>query len=162
MKITDKYVFFWGGPFSQWFASSFRDEKGITYSCAEQYMMAQKALLFGDVDIYNQILSTDNPKQQKALGRKVRNFDPKKWDIVCKDIVKQGNMAKFSQNPKLKQMLRETGDRKLVEASPYDKIWGIGLGENDPRIHDEKNWQGKNYLGEVLMEVRDLLKLDNI
>jgi hypothetical protein len=157
MKVTDKYVLFWNGPFSQWFSSSFELDD-IRYSCAEQAMMAQKALLFSDTDSFNKIMKTTDPKEQKALGRKVKGFDVEIWSNACQDIVFQINVAKFGQNPGLKKTLMDTGDKQLVEASPYDKIWGIGLGENDARALDETKWLGQNLLGKVLNRVRDSFK----
>jgi hypothetical protein len=102
-------------------------------------------------------MSIDNPKEQKALGRQVKNFNVDKWNIIAKDIVYIGCYAKFSQNESLKQMLLETeGD--LVEASPYDKIWGIGLSSDQPEARNRNTWNGTNWLGEVLTKVREDLK----
>jgi ribA/ribD-fused uncharacterized protein len=155
--ITDKFVFFWGGTFSQWCPSTF-EIGGFQYNCCEQYMMAQKALFFDDFEIYNKIMETSHPAQQKALGRKVKGFDKEKWESVCREIVYDANFAKFTQNPKMMAELIETGDREIVEASPEDKIWGIGLHENDARVHDKSQWQGTNWLGEAIMQVREKLK----
>lgn len=157
MKTTDKYVLFWGGPFSQWFSSPFEMD-GVKYSCAEQAMMAQKAKLFDDKDSYNRILKTSSPKEQKAIGRKVRGFDVKIWSERCKQIVFEINVAKFSQNLNLKKALMDTGNKELVEASPYDTIWGIGLAEDDPKALDKSTWKGTNWLGETLTKVREELK----
>lgn len=154
---TDKFVFFWGGTFSQWCTSPF-EIGGFQYNCCEQYMMAQKALFFDDFVIYNQIMETSYPAQQKALGRKVKGFDKEKWDSVCREIVYDANFAKFTQNPKMLTELMATGDREIVEASPEDKIWGIGLHENDERVHDKSKWQGTNWLGEAIMQVREKLR----
>lgn len=121
-------------------------------------MMTRKARLFNDHEILEQILKAETPNQAKSLGRKVRNFDPQIWDEHKYEIVKQGNLLKFSQNEKFKEFLLSTGDRILVEASPYDKIWGIGMLETDPKAHDPSQWNGENLLGFALMEVRDLLK----
>lgn len=151
----DKYHFFWGGEFSQWYPSTFIiDEK--SYNCAEQYMMEQKALYFNDRESAIKIMNTSDPREQKALGRKVKNFDADKWMEVCYDIVLKGNIAKFSQNEELLEVLRSTGNKEIAEASPYDKIWGIGLDEYNPLILDKKNWNGMNLLGKVIMEVRDI------
>lgn len=152
MKITNKYVFFWGGPFSQWFKVDIVVD-GVTYNCAEQYMMAMKASFFGDAPSLSAIMKSNNPRDQKALGRKIVGFDPSKWSERCEFFVYKANIAKFS-NPELRKIMMETEDRLLVEASPYDKIWGIGLSENDPDIEDETKWKGSNLLGKVLMEVR--------
>lgn len=149
-----KYTFFWSGPFSQWYPSKFH-YNGKDYNCAEQFMMAQKASVFGDYDTLLKIMDTDQPKTQKALGRKVANFDPDLWTKIAKLVVSKGTMLKYTQNPDLAKMLLATGDTLLVEASPYDKVWGVGLAEDDPRILDQAQWQGTNWLGEILTHVRD-------
>lgn len=150
------YHFFYGGPFSQWYPSKFTVDD-FEYNCAEQYMMAEKARLFQDYDILDQILKADHPKQQKALGREVRNFDVDCWNKSARKIVYDGNYEKFNQNPDLKKQLFAKKEYILVEASPYDKIWGIGLGITHPDRFDRDKWRGKNWLGEVLMMVRDCL-----
>jgi ribA/ribD-fused uncharacterized protein len=156
-KVTDEFVLFWHGPFSQWHPSRFTVE-GIDYNCAEQFMMAEKARVFHDRTTENEILSAFDPSVQKKLGRKVQNFDAKTWDLVAQDVVYRGNVAKFTQNADLKRVLLETGERTLVEASPYDKIWGIGLSIDDPRALNPDKWLGTNWLGQVLMRVRWVLK----
>jgi ribA/ribD-fused uncharacterized protein len=155
--MEDNFVLFWGGPFSNWYPSEFI-HGGVDYNCGEQFMMQKKALYFGDTETANLIMQETSPREQKALGRKVKNFDAAAWDTVCQDIVYEGLLEKFSQNPELKDVLLDTGDRIIVEASPYDTIWGIGLGEHDPRALDQSQWRGKNYLGNVIMRVRDELK----
>lgn len=154
---TDKFVFFWGGTYSQWCPSPF-EIGGFQYNCCEQYMMAQKALLFDDFVSYTKIMETKQPAEQKALGRKVKGFDKDKWESVCRQIVYDANYAKFTQNPKMMAELMATGDREIVEASPEDKIWGIGLHESDERVHDKSKWQGTNWLGEAIMQVREKLR----
>lgn len=146
MKTTKNHVFFWGGIYSQWHKAPMTID-GVEYNCCEQYMMHQKALLFGDEDTAEEIMEARDPKEQKALGRKVKGFDSNRWDEACISIVYKGNLAKFSQNPSLKKELLETGDRILVEASPVDKIWGIGLADDAAGIDDPSNWKGKNLLG---------------
>ena len=153
MIITDDYVFFFGGICSQWVSSRFIID-GITYNCAEQYMMAKKALLFKDKEQLEKIMNTDNPRDQKHYGRQVKDFDAEKWEEVCKKHVYDANYAKFTQNESMLDELISYGDREIVEASPTDKIWGIGLAVDDPKIHDKSNWQGTNWLGEVIMQVR--------
>lgn len=153
-----KYHFFWGGPFSQWCPSKFTIE-GVEYNCAEQYMMAQKAILFGDTGIHSKIMACKEPSTQKSLGKKVSGFDLTTWQQNAKLIVYRGNLAKFSQNPNLYEYLVATGDLEIVEASPEDKIWGIGLHESNPDVHDKSKWQGTNWLGEVIMAVRADLKV---
>lgn len=157
MKITDKYVFFWNGTFSQWYPSKFEVD-GIQYNTAEQYMMHQKALFFDDKEIAEKILQTDRPDEQKSLGRQVKNFNSDRWAKACLRIVYKGNLAKFTQNQDLRKQLEETGDRILVEASPYDQIWGIGMGENEVGIEDPENWKGQNLLGWSIMMVRQQIK----
>lgn len=160
------YLFFWGHQakdnqidkscLSQWWYSEFYFE-GIKYSTAEQWMMARKAALFNDHDIFNRILATTNPKEVKALGRMIKNFDQNIWDKNKYEIVKIGNRLKFSQNKPLRDYLINTSDAVIVEASPYDLIWGIGLKQEDEGIKDPSNWKGLNLLGFALMEVRDFL-----
>lgn len=156
MRRQNGFVLFWGGPFSQWYPHNIVVD-GVTYNCCEQYMMAEKARMFGDVDALEAIMKTDDPKKQKAYGRGVKNFSPHMWDLVSKDVVFRANLAKFS-DPEMKKFLMSFGDEEIVEASPYDKIWGIGLGEDDPRALDKTKWQGMNWLGEVIMKVRETLK----
>lgn len=148
-----KYHFFWKGPLSQWHTCTI-EYKGIKYNCAEQLMMAEKARLFGDNDTLRKIMLSNSPKDQKAWGRKVRNFNNEVWSVACKDIVYNANYLKFTQNEYLKKILLNTKG-ELVEASPYDKVWGAGLSAEDPLINDKKNWPGKNLLGEILTMVRD-------
>lgn len=161
-----KYMFFWGHKenkkvtkacFSQWYECKFTVD-GVEYHTAEQYMMAQKAVLFGDKEVLQKIMSADNPAVYKSLGRQIRNFDEKIWNEHKFQIVVNGNMAKFSQNPELLDFLLKTGDRILVEASPYDRIWGIGKSKDDFDIENPFKWKGENLLGFALMEVRENLK----
>jgi ribA/ribD-fused uncharacterized protein len=152
-----KFLFFWGGPFSQWYKSNF-SENGITFNCAEQYMMYSKAKMFNDEFAMKKILESSNPKKQKELGRTVTDYDDKIWNEHKIQIVTQGNYLKFSQNLHLKEILVKTKDKIIVEASPYDRIWGIGLGTDDKKILDPKNWRGTNWLGEAIMKVRETIK----
>lgn len=152
----EKFTFFWSGPFSNWYKCAFK-VNSTTYNCTEQYMMYQKAILFNDMDIAQKILSSADPKEQKAFGREVKNFNPEKWNEACRDIVFEGNLAKYDQNKRLKDILLATAGTTLVEASPYDKIWGIGLTADDSRALSRETWRGKNWLGEVLTEVREYL-----
>lgn len=165
-KQRIKFLFFWGHTvkdeitkscFSQWFTGKF-EENGIVYKTAEHYMMAGKARLFNDPEILEKIVQASTPNQVKALGRKVKNFDPKVWNEHKYEIVKQGNLLKFSQNQKYKDFLLSTNDKILVEASPYDTIWGIGMLETDSRAENPLLWNGENLLGFALMEVRDELR----
>lgn len=150
-------IFFYGGIYSQWYHSPITID-GALYNCAEQYMMARKALLFDDREVYHAIMRTNNPSEQKALGRSVRKFDIDKWNTICKEVVYTANLAKFTQHPYLYDALMATGDAELVEASPTDVVWGIGLSESSPLIHDRANWRGTNWLGEAIMRVRDTLR----
>lgn len=158
MKTTETMVLFWESDEipSQWYPSDFV-VAGVEYNCAEQYMMAEKARLFEDEEALAAIMETDCPREQKRLGRLIQGFDEDTWNEVALDVVTKGNFAKFSQNPQMKKWLLETQDKILVEASPYDKIWGVGLREDDPRILDRDQWEGTNWLGEALSNVRDML-----
>lgn len=149
----DGFVFFWSGWPSQWHPASFTVE-GVAYSCCEQFMMAEKARLFRDLATLRKILAADNPREQKALGREVKGFDEARWTGACREIVYLANLAKFTQNPELRALLVATGTRTLAEASPTDRIWGIGLAADNPRATDRSAWHGKNWLGEALMRVR--------
>jgi len=149
----ERFTFFWTGPFSQWHPSPFK-LYGFRYSCAEQAMMYAKAIIFADDDVASQIMSCDSPRQMKALGRAVRGFDDAMWNSYRREIVFTINRAKFEQNDDLREQLVATRGTTLVEASPYDRIWGIGLAADDPRALQRSTWQGQNLLGEVLTELR--------
>ncbi len=142
---------------SQWFPCEFTVD-GVTYHTSEQFMMAQKALLFGDKEVFEEIMNAETPKEYKALGRKVKNFDARVWDAQKEAIVLRGNIAKFSQNSELKEYLLSTGEQILVEASPFDDIWGVKLGRDEPEILNPNTWRGENLLGCVLMKTRELLR----
>lgn len=161
------FLFFWGHTvqdkitkscFSQWFPAQF-EEVGISYKTAEHYMMAEKAKLFNDNEIRSLIIEIKDPKEAKSLGRKIKNFDHQIWDEQKYEIVKRGNFLKFSQNAKLKEFLLSTDQKVIVEASPYDMIWGIGMLESDTKAKNPNEWGGENLLGFALMEVRDELKV---
>lgn len=153
MKQTDKYTFFWKGPFSQWHIESF-EERGVRYNCAEQYMMAQKALLFRDFESYDKIMESTWQKEMQDLGRGVKNYVQDVWDENKYRIVFKGNFLKFTQNIELENLLLETGNTILVEASPVDKVWGIGMTEDDPDCLDFNKWKGLNMLGFAITEVK--------
>ncbi|BBM84532.1 NADAR family protein [Candidatus Uabimicrobium amorphum] len=159
--VSDSFVLFWKPPcaFGQWTLSPFEVD-GVHYNCAEQYMMAEKARLFQDEKNEKLIMESDCPREQKKLGKRVRGFKEKTWLEERFAIVFRGNMAKFSQNLDLKQALLETENRTLVEASPLDKIWGIGFAANQEEAYDETKWNGLNLLGKVLQEVRQELQSD--
>jgi ribA/ribD-fused uncharacterized protein len=120
-------------------------------------MMAKKALLFGDYDALREIMLSKDPALQKAMGKKVKGFDKDKWEKHCRKFVYDGNYAKFTQNPDMLSELMASGDRELVEASPEDKIWGIGMHESHPDILDSSKWKGTNWLGQAIMYVRENL-----
>jgi ribA/ribD-fused uncharacterized protein len=163
-----KYLFFWGHQkrpgapvgkecLSQWYEAPFTVD-GRTYPTAEHFMMAGKALLFGDEDTAGRVGAARTPGEAKALGRQVRGFDEDTWVANRLDIVVRGNLAKFGAHDDLRAYLVGTGDRVLVEASPLDRVWGIGLAADDERAADPGTWLGLNLLGEALMEVRDRLR----
>lgn len=159
----DDFLFFWEHTgtgkacLSQWYPSPFMIG-GVYYNCAEQYMMAEKARIFGDEKACQEIMAAYNPMDMKKLGRHARNFNSYVWDANCSDVIKRANLAKFSQNPKLKEFLLSTGDKVLVEASPNDIIWGIGMSADNPDAITPSRWTGENRLGFVLMEVREVLR----
>ena len=153
MRETKTHIYFWGTWFSQWAEGDFSVD-GTKYNCAEQYMMAQKAETFNDKDSLEKIMKAKDPKIQKAIGRKVKNYVDEIWKEKRYDIVKKANIAKFSQIPEARSFMKKTGNKIIVEGSPYDKIWGVGLHYKDDKILDEKLWRGENLLGKVLMEVR--------
>ncbi len=132
----------------------------MEYSCAEQFMMAEKARMFGDEAMLAEIMKASHPKEMKGYGRAVSGFDKEAWDSACYGIVKRGNLAKFSQNPELLEFLLTTKNRILVEASPRDRIWGIGMGKANPDAQCPLKWRGTNLLGFALTEVRDQLLME--
>lgn len=150
-----EFEFFWGTehPFSQWHPSTFTVD-GIEFNCAEQFMMYKKAKLFCDDDIATEILDAHKPSVQKQLGRLVKDFDAAEWNQNRERIVYQGNFHKFTQNEELRKFLLETNDKIIVEASPLDPIWGIGMGADNPDARHPEKWKGENLLGKVLMELR--------
>jgi hypothetical protein len=153
--INDKkYKFFWSGIFSNWELSTFTVD-GITFNCGEQYMMFYKAFLFLNSDIAAKILESTNPKEQKSLGRQVKNFDEKLWSENRVHIMTKGLREKFLQNPKMLSYLRKYKGYEIVEASPYDRIWGIGYHEHDA-VENFDNW-GTNLLGKILTELANEL-----
>ena len=160
------YLCFWGHKqagqgidkscLSQWFPAAFSID-AVRYPTAEHYMMASKARLFDDTAILNEILAAANPDMAKRLGRKVKNYDEEVWIAHRFQIVVDANYAKFSQHEKMADFLLKTGKCILVEASPVDRIWGIGLSRQDPDSQNPGKWQGLNLLGFALMEVREKL-----
>ena len=150
-----KYLFFWNGHFSNWHPSFFTVDS-IRYNCGEQYMMHQKAVFFQDTETADKIMQTNSPKEQKALGRKDKNFNKEKWNSVCHELVKKGLREKFKQNKIFRDELLQYKDHQIVEASPYDRIWGIGYSASEA-IANINNW-GKNLLGKILTELANELE----
>ncbi len=157
VKVTDGFVFFWGGWPSQWHKSRFVID-GVPYNCAEQFMMAEKARVFGDGVALAEILASSNPREQKTIGRRVRGFDEPTWVSVCRGIVYRANLAKYEQNSELCELLLATKQRVIVEARPKDAVWGIGLSQSDPRSMDPAQWPGTNWLGIAIMQARDEIR----
>ncbi len=164
---TIKYIFFWGHTnkynetvgkfcFSQWFDSPFT-VNDVSYKTAEHWMMAQKALLFGNYDIFEKIINCDKPAEAKELGRQVIGYDDQTWNEKKFEIVRLGNIHKFNQHSEYADYLLKTDNRVLVEASPVDTIWGIGLSQDAGDIENIYAWRGTNLLGFALMEARDFL-----
>ncbi len=161
---TFKYLRFWGhrpqrdggvgaGCLSQWWPAAFTVD-GREFATAEHWMMWHKATLFGDLAVAERVLAAGHPHRAKALGRQVRDFDEATWAARRYEIVVAGSVAKFAQHEPLRRFLLGTGDRVLVEASPTDRVWGIGLTADDPRAADPATWRGDNLLGFALMEAR--------
>lgn len=149
---------FWGGFMSQWHEATFA-VGNLVFRTAEHWMMWSKARCFSDDRAAAKVLATPHPKAAKEIGREVRNFDENIWAGRRYDVVRTGNLLKFSQNAEERRLLLATGNKILVEASPYDLIWGIGRGEKDPLAHDVTQWRGSNLLGFALMSVRYSLSL---
>jgi len=156
-RITDTHIFFWNGPFSNWYDAEF-EYKNHKFENSEQAFMWLKALHYGDDEIAEKILNTPDPRKNKALGREIKGFIEEDWTLHSLGYMIDVNIAKFSQNPDLKEHLKNSGDKIIVEASPYDKVWGIGLHQDDDRVLDESQWDGENKLGITLMTVRTKLK----
>jgi ribA/ribD-fused uncharacterized protein len=162
-----EYLFFWGhrphpsgrlGPscLSQWWPAVFTVD-GVQYRTAEHWMMAEKARLFDDERSAAAIVAAHSPKEAKALGRGVAGFDGERWAAARFDVVVRGSIAKFGQDPALRDYLLGTGDAVLVEASPVDPVWGIGLGADDAKARQPAEWPGTNLLGFALMQARHVL-----
>lgn len=153
---NQKYHFFWNGPLSNWYQASFT-HIGIKFNCAEQAMMYCKAMFFADTETADKILNQTLPRIQKALGREVKNYKDSTWSSNRKKVVKDILRSKYEQCTFLMEYLLNT-EGEIVEASYEDCIWGIGLAENDPRIHDKNLWEGTNLLGVILTELREEFK----
>lgn len=155
-ETKEEMLLFYGGPFSQWAACGLVID-GVFYNCAEQYMMAKKALVFRDLVQHQRIMASSSPSDQKAFGRLVEGFRQDVWDSVSRDVVRTASLVKFNL-PRFRRALLATNDLTLVEASPTDVIWGIGYSEMDPEAAQRSGWRGTNWLGEVLMDVRRALR----
>ena len=162
-----KYHYFWGGIYSNWHLCPIKIETIITedekyvinkmFNCSEQAMMYLKAIVFKDYKTANKILSEDSPKKQKALGRLISNFSNEKWDKVKYTIVSEIVFQKFNQNQNLKKEILSNKCDEFVEASPFDKIWGIGYNEKNATKVPIEQW-GQNLLGKIITETRKKLK----
>jgi ribA/ribD-fused uncharacterized protein len=168
-KITETatHIYFLTGPFSQWHRSDFKQTlfKGgfdLQFNCAEQYMMAGKAVTCGDYEILEKVMNVQYvggdwrrvPEAQKKLGRQIANFNKEAWDRDARPVVFRGNFSKFTQNAHLRDYILNSGDKYLVEGASYDDVWGVKLAWDNPLILDSKNWRGTNWLGQSLMATR--------
>ena len=162
MKVTEKHVLFWGSVFSNWATARFVVD-GNEFRTSEQYFMYMKAKTFKDEEIAQEILKYGtNPKEAKKLGRKVKNYDDAVWNVKRYDIMYDAIKYKFDANPQMKEELMSYHGKSFVEASPYDKVWGIGICEDDAEADDESMWKGTNLLGKALTELRDHYEFTNI
>ncbi|RDS62695.1 DUF1768 domain-containing protein [Streptomyces sp. M7] len=163
-----KYLHFWGhrplpdgrvgaSCLSQWWPSPFTVD-GVRYATAEHWMMAGKARLFRDAEAERLALVAEHPAEAKKAGRLVRGFDDAVWARERFRIVVEGSVHKFAAHPQLRGFLLGTGERVLVEASPLDRVWGIGLAATDQGAGDPERWKGPNLLGFALMEARERLR----
>lgn len=169
MKITDKYVFFYRGWPSNFTRSFFYFgyslvEQPNDFFCSEQAFMYCKARYFRDIETAVQILDALLPEEAKALGRQVKNYNDSEWSKVRYNFMRSVNLYKYKQDWRLRKLLLnpEYDGKTFVEASPVDYIWGVGLDETDPKIENSVNWKGQNLLGQVLTEVRNILKTDSV
>jgi ribA/ribD-fused uncharacterized protein len=165
--VRVRFLFFWGhqprddgsvGPscLSQWFPAEFEAD-GAMFLSAEHYMMWRKAMLFGDEAVADRVLEVSHPNEAKTLGRQISGFDEQTWVRERFAIVVEGNVAKFDAHDELRGFLLGTGDRVLVEASPMDRIWGIGMTARDASADEPARWRGQNLLGFALMHARHRL-----
>jgi hypothetical protein len=163
-----RFVFFWGhtnkttkpvGEFvlSQWYYAPFSVNE-IVYKTAAHWMMARKAILFGDRETFKKIINTDRPEEVRALSKSIKGFDDLRWSEWKYEVVKEGNFHKFHQHKKLRAFLLSTEEAILAEANPVDEVWGIGLTQDSALAKDPYAWNGLNLLGFALMEVREYLK----
>ncbi len=171
MLRTNGFIYFYREHPSNWFRSKFTldmssvipsDKHGlVTYSCGEMAMMCGKASLFGDHKTWGHIMEAPHPREMKNLGREVKGYNEARWVASRYDIVLAVVLAKYRQNDGARALLLDSGDDTFVEASPTDKIWGIGLAEDAPGIEDPRNWQGLNLLGKAVTEARNILRKES-
>lgn len=157
MRVTDKFVFFFTK--NDIFSNHYECQRpfwlpkhqavGVKFWTVEHFMMYEKAILFGDTKIAADIAKAYHPQQAKLLGRKIKNFNEEKWRAFRESVVINGLYAKMQANPNIKSVAVKLylEGKTFVEASPYDAIWGIKMGENDPGVEDPSNWEGQNLLG---------------
>jgi ribA/ribD-fused uncharacterized protein len=175
-RITATHVYFHGSPLSNWHIGkpfSFHlpvvvnDEKGrritqakepLLFNCGEQAMMAGKASLFGDLEIRDEIMKKETPKEQKALGRDVTPFNQKTWDAVNIPLVTMICYSRGAQDDEVFDFVMASGNKSLVEGSAYDKVWGVGVDYTDRRIENEANWIGEGRLTNAWEDARMLLR----
>ncbi|GAA2916388.1 NADAR family protein [Streptomyces mexicanus] len=166
--VRIRYLCFWGhrprrdgqvgaSCLSQWWPAPFTVD-GVTYATAEHWMMAGKARLFGDAEAERRVLAAGHPAEAKKAGRLVRGFDEETWARERYRIVVEGSVHKFAAHPELREFLLNTGEKVLVEASPVDRVWGIGLAADDEAATDPERWKGANLLGFALMAARERLR----
>lgn len=156
-RQRDGYFLFWSEWPSNWTHSPFKIE-GRVFNCVEQWMMAKKAAMFKDIEALKRIMSTSDPAAQKRFGRQVKNYNDAKWATVRYEIVLKGVVEKYRQNPDLRELLLATGDLTFVEASPQDKVWGIGMDADDPDATHPGRWRGLNLLGKATTEARKIIR----
>lgn len=160
LPIRDGFALFWGQWPSNWEASPMNID-GVRYNCVEQYMMAEKARVFGDEAVRAKILASPHPKAQKEFGRKVRGYVDETWAAVRYAVVLRGTVEKYRQNAHLRELLLAVPDGvRFVEASPEDRIWGIGMARSDPDATDPSKWRGQNLLGKAIDEARAVVRAE--
>ena len=164
MITTSTHLFFYGArPFNNWVRTERQIQEPsmrLSFDSSEQYFMWMKAITFNDLETAARIIAEKDPRAAKELGQQVKGYNEEAWARVREDAMIRACYLKFSQNPDFGKALLATGDRIIVEASPIDTIWGVGLAEKDPLILDERNWKGLNLLGKSLMKVREMLNKD--
>lgn len=153
MRTTNNLILFWSGILSNWAPTPY-DFAGEHYCCSEQHYMRYKAMYFGDLETAQLIMQSSNPKEIKRLGRLVKNYNDAEWSKVRAGFMYKCIRAKFTGNERARKfLLKQPANHTFAEASPYDKIWGIGLDENDPRAFDKSTWRGQNLLGYALTQL---------